>query len=443
MIKTRKTPLIFLLIMIQSALAITAGIAVLFSASLKHVPAGVSVGNLSLGGLSYSQASDAIEHEYSERFGNDSIKLIVEGGLTVEIPFAQIEASVDGNAALESVRSIKGIKDIPKLFELYFSDAGMELHPAVIYNESKLRARLVELSEDIYTPPSDAEISYAEGIIKKRSDTSGTALNVSNAVDVINKQLLNDPWQPVILNGANNLVLQSVEAPVTMKDFEQIQQVLAEYTTNILEEELYDSIKLAVDSINGVILPANTEESQPRVFSFVEELNNKSADFENDNEGYDQVASTLYAALLSAGVPSKSITRLPHKLAADYIEPGLDSWISGNAGDLKFTNPYGNKIAIFAEVKGERLTVAIAGNLKDMAKKYEIRTQIDQRFPPPVYYVENSTLKPGERIVLSTGKEGIVVNVFVNGELIDTNQYEAEKAIIQIAPGTEWKNDSK
>jgi vancomycin resistance protein YoaR len=91
--------------------------------------------------------------------------------------------------------------------------------------------------------------------------------------------------------------------------------------------------------------------------------------FENDNEGYDLVASTLYAALLKTGMPVDLITRLPHKMAVDYIEPGLDSWISGNAGDLKFKNPFKNKIAIFAERIEDRVVVAIAGSLADRTGK--------------------------------------------------------------------------
>ncbi|MGI6668682.1 MAG: VanW family protein [Acetivibrionales bacterium] len=160
-------------------------------------------------------------------------------------------------------------------------------------------------------------------------------------------------------------------------------------------------------------------------------------------KGMTMVASTLYAALLKTGMPVDCITRLPHKMAVDYIEPGLDSWISGNAGDLKFTNPFKNNIAIFAEQNEDRVVVAIAGSLADKPEKSEISTEIVQRFEPPVYYVENNNLKQGEKLILNPGKEGIVVNVYRNGILIGTDEYEAEKAIIQIGPGSRQINDSK
>jgi len=87
--------------------------------------------------------------------------------------------------------------------------------------------------------------------------------------------------------------------------------------------------------------------------------------------------------------------------------------------------------------------VAIAGSLADKPEKCDIRTEIVQRFEPPVYYVENNNLKQGEKLILNPGKEGIVVNVYRNGTLIGIDEYEAEKALIQIGPGSGRVNDNK
>lgn len=439
----RKTSLVFLLIAIQSALAITAGVIALLTVSKDRVPPGITSDGLSIGSMSYSQAAENIDAAYSRKFNSKNLVLKIEGGNTFEIPFSQIEAAADSSEAFTSLRGVNGPADIPRLLALYFCSTGLDIKPAIKFNESKLRMALVELSDQVYIDPVDAKMSYTDGTVMKRADTPGLSLNVANAVEVIRRQLSAAPWEAVTLDGSDNYVLQSVNASVTMEDFGEIQQVLAEYTTHVKDEELAESILFASDAINGVTLPAASEGGDPSEFSFVECLKNKNADFENDNEGYDQVASTLYAALLKAGINGDTITRLPHKLAADYIEPGLDAWISGNAGDLKFTNPFDRKIAIFAVMDADMLTVAVAGSGQASEVKYELTTEIVQRFSPPVYYVENESLKQGEKIVLNPGKEGILINVYRNGELISTDQYEAEKAIVQIAPGSEWNGESK
>jgi vancomycin resistance protein YoaR len=442
-IKTRNTLLIFFLILIQSVIAITAGMTALLRSSLMVVPSGVIVGEQSIGGMDYAEAIKAVELNYAEKFKQRSLLIDVENRKKFEIPFSQIDARVDGDATIQTITSQKGIKGIPSLLNSYFGHTKPALEPVIKFNEGKLRMALLELSDKVYIAPTDASINYKNGILDRKAETSGLALNVTNTVEVIRDQLSSDPWGTVKLSREGGYELQMVNANVKLKDYDEIQQVLAEYSTRVIDKELLDGISYSIGIINGVTIPAAADGSKPEEFSFVKKIRNEKADFDNDNEGYDQVASTLYAALLSAGIPADSITRMPHKLAVDYIEPGLDAWISGSEGDLKFTNPFSHKIAIFAQLEGDRIKVAIAGSMSDKKGDYEIKTEITQRFEPPVYYIENRNLKPGEKVILNPGKEGVMVNVYRNGELIGPDKYEAEKAIVQIGPNTDWKNENK
>ncbi len=441
--KTRNTLLVFLLIIVQSALAIIVGAVALLGASEKSVPAGVRVGDLHVGGMSYYDAAAAIEKNYENKFKTASLQLQIENGESFEIPFSSIDADVDGNETLLPLRKQKGIKDTLVLFQNYFGHYRPSLQPAVRFNEGKLRESLLEISERIRIEPVNAEITYQAGIIEKKAETDGLELNIANSVEVIRQQLSANPLGTVLLSCAKNFELQSVVPEIRLKDYDDIQQVLAEYTTDIIDTELSDSIRLAVDAINGVVLPAAGNAETPQVFSFVEWLKKEDAGFENDNEGYDQVASTLYATLLMAGIPSDSITRLPHKLSVDYIEPGLDAWISGNAGDLRFTNTFSHKVAVFAQMDENTVRVVLAGSMSDKKEKLQLKTEIVQRFAPPVYNVENKSLKPGESVVLNPGKEGLMVSVFRNGELLSTDKYEAEKKIVQVGPGAGSNQDEK
>lgn len=443
MVEKRKTIFIFLLIMIQSLLAMTAGVFALFIASTKAIPSGVYAGGHHIGGMPYSEAAQVIEEEYSKRFKTNALKLAVENGKTYELPFSQIEADVDVDAMLDTLRTIKGIGNIYNILKVYFGGSVIEIDPVIKFNESKLRMALIELSEDVNTEPLNAKIHYTTGTVVKTPDTVGLSLNVANAAEFIRGKLSEDPLQTIVLDSSDNYVLEPKNANVTMKEFDEIQQVLAEYTTNVVSEELKEHVRFAAEAIDGVILPSANEGGSLQEFSFVEQLKRKNADIQNDNEGYDQVASTLYAALLMTGIPKDSIVRLPHELAPDYIEPGLDSWISGNGADLKLTNPFSHKLALFTELRDGRITVAVAGSMSDKIDDIKITTEIVQRFAPSVVFVENSSLKPGEKVVLNPGKEGIMVNVYRNDELISTDEYKAEKSIVQIAPNTDWNQESK
>lgn len=73
--------------------------------------------------------------------------------------------------------------------------------------------------------------------------------------------------------------------------------------------------------------------------------------------GICQVSSTLYAAMLAAGLPATE--RHPHSLEMNYIPAGMDATISGNTLDLKFTNIFAEPILIQASADQGTLTVSL------------------------------------------------------------------------------------
>ena len=73
--------------------------------------------------------------------------------------------------------------------------------------------------------------------------------------------------------------------------------------------------------------------------------------------GICQVSSTLYAAMVSAGLPATE--RHPHSLSVDYIPSGLDATIFGNTLDLRFTNIFPQPIQIRAAADQGILTILI------------------------------------------------------------------------------------
>jgi vancomycin resistance protein YoaR len=435
--------LVFLLIVVQGVLAITTGVLAFHFSSQSKLPAGIVAGNISVGGMDYEHAAKLIESSYSEQLGKKPLRIQIQNGISFEIPFTQIDAKVDGYATVQSFKSFNGSWGIPQLISTCFSYRKSVLKPVIKINEGNLRQALLDRIEQINKAPVNAVIAYKNGIIVKKSETDGISLDVANAAEVVKRQLAEDPMATVLFRTSKNYELKTVLPPVRLRDYNDIQQVLSEYSTDIQDKELSDGITLAVNSINGALLPAAAGSVHEDGFSFIQRIKRNNVEFENDNERYDQVASTLYAAVLLAGVPVDNITRLQHKLATDYIEPGLDAWISGNAGDLKFTNPFSHDIAILAQADGNRVTVIIAGSIAQKKAKVDLQTEITQKIKPAVYNEVSNELKTGERIVLSPGKEGVVVKVLRNGQVIDTDTYDAEKSIVQIGPGTAWQNDEK
>jgi len=441
--KLRKTGLIFIIILIQSALAVTAGIAAISLSAGETLPPGIYVGNANIGGMRKIEASKTIDDYFAAIFSKDSLRISISD-TNYSIPYADFEVSVDSLATVKFMDGWKSAAYIPNLIKAYLGHERLNIRPVIKYDEGKLRQKLIELSEEINKAPVNASISAKDGKVVKKAETAGCELNIASTANAIGKHLSANIDSPLIIDSKGSDIVQAVNAELKLKEFADIEQILSEYSTEITEPELLSSIRLAAEAINGTVLAGlGNVNSGNTEFSFVEILKNSDTGFQNDNEGYDQVASTLYAALLSAGIDKGAITRLPHKLAVDYIEPGLDAWISGNGGDLKFRNNLEHKIALFANVEDDLLVISLAGSLMDKRQPYDLRVETIQKFSPPVVNLENKDLKPGEKVMLSPGKEGLLVQVFRNDELIGEDRYEAEKAMIQVGPGTVWGNDEE
>ena len=73
--------------------------------------------------------------------------------------------------------------------------------------------------------------------------------------------------------------------------------------------------------------------------------------------GICQVSSTLYAAMLIAGIPATQ--HYLHSLPVDYVPRGLDAAIVEGYKDLKFKNNFDYPIVLHATTKDGTLTVSI------------------------------------------------------------------------------------
>lgn len=126
------------------------------------------------------------------------------------------------------------------------------------------------------------------------------------------------------------------------------------------------NVALAAFRINGVILQPGEE------FSFSQTILPRTPengyvkatviDRGSYTTGYGggicQVSSTLYAAMICAGLPATE--RHPHSLPVSYIPEGMDATIASSAKDLKFANIYDHAIQIIATTDQETGTLTIS-----------------------------------------------------------------------------------
>lgn len=125
------------------------------------------------------------------------------------------------------------------------------------------------------------------------------------------------------------------------------------------------NVELAAQRINGVVVQpgdsfsfSNTILERTSANGYVEApifISGKKGT--GIGGGVCQVSSTLYAAMVYAGLPATE--RHAHSLPVDYLPEGLDATIAGNYMDLRFTNTFSQPLLIEASADGGTLTVTL------------------------------------------------------------------------------------
>jgi len=122
--------------------------------------------------------------------------------------------------------------------------------------------------------------------------------------------------------------------------------------------------------------------------------------------GLCQVATTLFRAVLNAGLPITERTN--HSLRISYYEPpiGLDATIYEPRPDLKFRNDYATPILFQTEVRGTKLIFRVYGTKDGRSVSLPTPKVFNQTKIPATKYIEVTNLKPGEQKCQKPGHPG-------------------------------------
>jgi len=167
------------------------------------------------------------------------------------------------------------------------------------------------------------------------------------------------------------------------------------------------NLTLASSRLNGVLIPKGEN------FSFNQMVGDISAQtgykpayiikngrtILGDGGGVCQVSTTLFRAVLNAGLPI--VERVAHAYRVHYYEqdsqPGFDATVFNPSADLKFTNDTDNAILIQNVIDSphNKLSFTLYGK-KDgrMAQISDVKLY-DKQAPPPPSYQDDPTLKRG------------------------------------------------
>ena len=376
----------------------------------------------------------------------DSIKLIFS---KEDIPLVLVyDDEALGQVLFNFGTEINGVSTEP---EYIFGENSITIKPGVsgqnhdtsVAKEEFINAVSTGEKNDIavtldYAQPDKLEVNAVyDELVKEPKDAAyektedGKIIVTEHAVGVkLDKAKLEAAVKEVNEGKEATFDAEIVKPSKTKEDLEAnlFSATLGTYTTDFSSSSSnrIHNITLASDSIDGTILmPGDT-------FSYNQTIGNPSLKngykvasvFENGKTtegvggGVCQVSSTLYSAVLYADLTVTE--RHNHSLTVAYVPRGQDATVAYGSLDFKFKNSTDYPIKVSSKVSGKKITVSLIGGKYADNRKVELSHELVSTIAPTENVTEDSTLPAGTRKVVSTGKNGYIVDtyktVFKNGE---------------------------
>lgn len=382
---------------------------------------GVYAQDIDLSGMTALEAENAIQGYVSSLAGEE---IVLQAGedYTVTVTAGDFGISWGNPEILNDALRFGQKGNIVKRYK-EMADLAREnqIYDIVLdFDKQKIEELLMTESEMINVPAENPTM-YKEGeefVIEPGKD--GREVDLAASVDLIYEYLTGE-WKTKAQ--AIELATAVVEPAGTVEDLEQIQDVLATFTTSFSTSDASRSanVRNASNKVNGTLLfpgeefstlatiaPFTTQNGYYPAGSYVA---GKVVD--SVGGGICQVSSTLYNAVLQAEL--EVTDRSNHAMAVGYVKVGLDATVSEDSGiDFKFRN--NTEYPIYIEsytTQKKNITISIYG-VDTRAEGHDVTyySHITSSTPPGPEIIYADPSQPLGFIEVQPSHTGYVADVY-------------------------------
>jgi vancomycin resistance protein YoaR len=339
---------------------------------------GIQVGGVNVGGMTRSEAREAIGRHAAGAFEE-----IHFGDGVFSVPGEKLGVKVDAASAVDEAYAVGREGWVGKrVFEVLRSYlTGVQVNPGVAYREEAARGAVEDAAREFHKKPQDATFRVTDdGQVEVQKAEQGRVLDQEETLANLDRAL-SEMSDEVSLAADYKKPEVSTQEVAGLKPTE----VIGEYRTDFLWDSnpsRQANMKLAAGAVNNTLVAPGevfsfNKIAAPLDYDKAKTFSDGGIGFANGG-GLCQVSSTLYMAAQYAGL--EIVERHPHYAVLPYIKPGFDAtvWFGDEGGwgvqDMKFRNTTNGYVVIreWVDKKGF-LNAEILG--RPTGKKVEMRTE--------------------------------------------------------------------
>jgi vancomycin resistance protein YoaR len=384
----------------------------------KIVP-GVKVADISVGGLSESEAMEKVRTWAKGRMQKPVTLIAPVSNRKWNLTLGECGGRFDSAAAVQEALTVGRGETIWEQLTLADSPRNKVITPKFALDENQLEKRLREIDRKVRVPARNVRIRLSGGVVKiLASERNGIRVDIPSTKSA----LLNGDPQNLRDGGTAKLVIREEKPQITTTDVRKIDTLLASYRTDYSSSipGRKHNVEMAIDRLNAALV------ADGDVFSYNDQIGERteSEGWQNAKmykdgtvvdgmgAGICQVSSTLYNVALRADLPI--VERAPHSLPVHYVPPGRDATVVYGATDFRFRNTTGGPIYISSSRDSGDVVIGIWGKKPTNPRRVRLITASLENLPDGGY--RSKTYK---EVTDSQGR--------VRREFLSTDTYHAPK----------------
>lgn len=350
----------------------------------QKIKQGIYIGNLDVGGMTVTEATQAIEAYVEELSGvtvilqaaNEGEVQVTAGELGItwvnrDIIQEAIQIGQQGNVIVR-YKMMKDLQQDNVRYDLEFA-----------YDVNAINDILAAECVAFDSEAVDATLTREEGVFVVQEGQRGYRLDVEKSIDVVYDFLVEE-WD--YSDCFIPLVIQESLPRGNAEELAQVKDVLGSFTTSFASSAKARSANVTngCNLIDGITLyPGEEFSTLAAITPFTVEngyymaasyLNGKVVD--SLGGGICQVSTTLYNAVLLAELDVTQ--RYNHSMIVAYVDPSADAAIAESANkDFKFVNNTGAPIYVEGIIQNKKITVNIYGKeTRDESRQVSYESEI-------------------------------------------------------------------
>ncbi len=315
------------------------------------------------------------------------------------------------NQAYSIGRSSDVVSNISLILQAYMNN--LSLPPSYHYDQAKLETFILPLTEKLKIAPVNAVFVFENGRVTEfHPSSNGREVDMEKIKNEIAKQVPTLTSEGKVTTIVIPIPLKVLEPEITTEKVNKygIKELIGEGTSfyqGSIPSRIHN-LTLATNRIQGALIPPGEEFSFNKSIGDISALTGYKQAYViqngrtvlGDGGGVCQVSTTLFRAVLNAGLPITE--RNQHAYRVQYYEqnssPGIDAAIYTPNIDLRFKNDTNHYILIQSEqdVAQQSITFYLYGTRDNREITITEPVIVSQSPAPEAAYQDDPTLPKGE-----------------------------------------------